>query len=305
MLFLYNSLSIHLLPNTKLKTTHMKSKSIIFITTIISALIILSCNDSNQNSEQMTRENKVIFLHHSTGQTLWRGNVSKIAWKLFKEGTFIKWLNDYNKTNKTNYLVDELAFPTKEAYGWRNQPLDYYYIWVKNGGDKPFMEQPTLEMLTKEYGLIIFKHCYPISAIEADTDSANIESEAKQLQNYKLQYLALKEKMKAFPDTKFMVWPGATHIKANTTEENAKRMKEWINWVKNEWDEKGDNIFIWDFYELETEGGLYLKDEYSLGSNDSHPSRDFAASLVPYFGKRIIDVLTGKGDETPATGKGN
>jgi len=278
-------------------------KSSCFLLIIFLGLSIISCNNSNQNPEEMTKENKVLFLHHSTGQTVWRGDVSKISWKLFKEGTFTKWLKNYNKKNKTNYVVEDMYFPKKEPYGWKNQPFDYYNIWVKHSGNEPFMEEPTLEMLTQKYGMIIFKHCYPISAIEADSDSADIDSEAKQLQNYKLQYQALKEKMKQFPDTKFMVWTGATHAKANTTEEQALRMKEWVNWVKNEWDEKGDNIFLWDFYELETEGGLYLKDEYALSPNDSHPSRSFAAGLVPYFGQRIINVLTGNGDNSSLTGK--
>ncbi len=269
----------------------------------LSAIILISCNDSNQNQEQMAKTNKVLFIHHSTGQTVLRGDVSKISWKIFKEGSFIRWLKAYNKKNKSNLIVDDLKFPKKEPYGWRNQPVDYYNIWVKHAGDKPYMEEPTLEMLTKEYGLIIFKHCYPVSAIEADSDIANIESEKKQIQHYKLQYDALKAKMKSFPDTKFMVWTGATHVKANTTEENAIRMKEWTNWVKNVWDEKGDNIFLWDFYELETQGGLYFKDEYSSSPGDSHPSQAFAASVVPYFGQRIIDVISGNGDSKPITGK--
>ncbi|HJX35934.1 MAG TPA: hypothetical protein VJ280_03145, partial [Dehalococcoidales bacterium] len=73
----------------------------------------------------------------------------------------------------------------------------------------------------------------PVSAIEADSDSANVESEKKQIQHYKLQYEALKTKMKSFPETKFLVWTGANHVKANISEENALRMKEWTNWVKN------------------------------------------------------------------------
>ncbi|MFN8255769.1 MAG: hypothetical protein U0W24_08790 [Bacteroidales bacterium] len=251
----------------------------------------------------MTKANKAIFLHHSTGQTVLRGDVSKVSWKIFKEGSFIKWLKAYNKKNNSDFVIDEMPFPKKEPYGWRNQPIDYYNIWVRNAGDKPFMEEPTLEMLTKEYGLIIFKHCYPVSSIEPDSDTANIESEKKQLQNYKLQYEALKAKMKSFPETKFLVWTGATHVKANTTEEQALRMKEWTEWVKNVWDEKGDNIFLWDFYELETEGGLYFKDEYASSPKDSHPSKPFAGSMAPLFGQRIIDVMTGKGDTGSLTGK--
>ncbi len=281
----------------------MKQNRIIIIATLFATFSIFSCNDFNQNNDQMAKENKVIFLHHSTGHTLWRGNASKFSWKLFKEGTLIKWWKNNNKKNKTKYYIEEQPFPKQEPYGWSNQPFDYYNIWVKNAGDKPYMEEPTLEMLTKKFGVIILKHCYPISEIDADKDSADVESQEKQLQHYKLQYKALKEKMKEFPDTKFIVWTGATHVKDNITEEQAKRMKEWVEWVKNEWDEKGDNIFLWDFYELETDGTLYLKDEYSYKTGDSHPSNDYAASLVPYFGKRIIDVIEGKGDETSLTGK--
>lgn len=280
----------------------MKLNNLFTLVAVISAIFLINCNNSNQNSTQMTKEKKAIFLHHSTGEGIWKGDVSKISWKLFKEGSFIKWLKNYNKENKTDFVVEERAFPKKVPYGWRNQPYDYYNIWVKNAGEQPFMEEATLEILSKEYGLIIFKHCYPVSAIEKDSDSADINSEKRQIQNYKLQYEALKEKMKSFPDTKFLLWTGATHVKGNTTEENAGRMREFVSWVKNEWDEKGDNIFLWDFYELETEGGLYLKDEYASSPTDSHPNKEFAGRLVPLFGQRIMDVLNGLGDEKPLTG---
>jgi hypothetical protein len=279
----------------------MKLRNLINVMAGLSAILLSSCDNSNQ--DQMTKANKAVFLHHSTGQSVLMGDVSRIWWKLFKEGSFIKWLKAYNEKNKSNFIVDEMLFPKKEPYGWRNQPVDYYNIWVKNAGEKPYMEEPTLEMLTKDYGLIIFKHCYPVSEIEADSDSANVESEKKQIQNYKLQYEALKTKMKSFPETKFLVWTGANHVKANISEENALRMKEWTNWVKNEWDEKGDNIFLWDFYELETEGGLYFKDEYAAAPGNSHPSEPFAVTMVPLFGQRIINVLSGNGDLKPITGK--
>ena len=61
----------------------------------------------------------------------------------------------------------------------------------------------------------------------------------------------------------------------------------------NKWDEKGDNIFIWDFYKYETEEGIYLLDEYAEGPSDSHPNRDFSARMAPLFCKFIIDVISG------------
>jgi len=80
-------------------------------------------------------------------------------------------------------------------------------------------------------------------------------------------------------------------------------MKEFTDWVKNDWNEKGDNIYLWDFYMLETEGGLYLKDEYAVDSKNSHPNISFAEKIIPLFGQRIVDVFAGKADDTDMTGK--
>ena len=68
--------------------------------------------------------------------------------------------------------------------------------------------------------------------------------------------------MRSFPDTTFIVWTGAALTEATTTPDEAQRTREFFDWVKAEWDEPGDNIFLWDFYELETEGGPYMKPEY-------------------------------------------
>ena len=96
------------------------------------------------------------------------------------------------KTITKTISIEEMAFPKASPYGWHNYPYDYYNIWVKNAGNEPFMEEPTLEILTKQYQVVIFKHCFPVSNIQPDQDSADINSDFKSLSNYKLQYLALK-----------------------------------------------------------------------------------------------------------------
>jgi hypothetical protein len=101
--------------------------------------------------------------------------------------------------------------------------------------------------------------------------------------------------MKQFPNKKFVLWTGAALTSSATTTEKAQRAQTFFNWVKNTWDEQGDNIFIWDFYSLETEGGLFMKDAYS-SSGDSHPNPAFSATVAPYISQRIIDVIEGRGD---------
>jgi hypothetical protein len=248
----------------------------------------------------MKNQIKIVFLHHSTGQAIWKGNASKYLTRLGFSGNLEKWFDNYNKLNGTHYLIEQQDFPKRKPYGWKNYPYDYYNIWVKNAGDKGYMEEPTLEMLSADYDVIIWKHCFPVGRIQPDS-IGDIDSEVKTLQNYKLQYLALKEKMHQFPNTKFIVWTGAALVESATTPEQAARAREFVNWVKRDWDEPGDNIFLWDFYELEVQGGLYLKPDYRCSPTDSHPNMEFSASAAKLFSKRIVDVVEGRGDSASLT----
>ena len=233
---------------------------------------------------------KIIFLHHSTGGVIWEGGVAD-------------WFGRQNATRKTRYQITAQDFPKASPYGWNNYPYDYWNIWVNNAGNAPFNDEPTLEILTKQYDVIVFKHCFPVSNIESGGGRGNVASAAKTLANYKLQYLALKKKLLQFPKTKFIVWTGAVNVRRQLNPGQAQRTKQFFDWVRSSWDEKGDNIFIWDFYQLETDGGLYLKDSNANGANDSHPSAGFARKVAPMFGQRVVDVIEGRGDTASIEGK--
>ena len=220
-----------------------------------------------------TGNERIIFLHHSTGGVVWDNGVPE-------------WFVAYNAANGTNYQIEDLGYP-----GGDNDPYDYWNVWVNHAGNEPYLGDDTLEILTQTYDVIAWKHCYPVSEIEADTGAPDIASEERRQENYRLQYEALKTKMRSFPAKTFIVWTGAVHVQGNISPEQATRMQSFTDWVRNVWDEPGDNIFIWDFYELETEGGLYLRDEYSAGESDSHPNAAFAGAVAPLFGQAIVDAI--------------
>lgn len=252
---------------------------------IFSILLLTACSE---NKEKMK---KVIFLHHSTGYSVWLGKTNNYVYKLTQKGDVQRFIYKYNRKNNTTYQINERFFPKKEPYGWNNYPFDYYNIWVKNAGDISFMEEQTLEILTKEFDVIIFKHCFPVSKIVEDTDSPDIDSPRKSIENYRMQYEALKSKMHEFPASKFIVWTPAVNTEKLMFEEEAVRTRQFRDWVINEWDEKGDNIFVWDFYEYETEGGLYLAGKNAVSPDNPHPNKDFSAKVAPLFGQFIIDVI--------------
>lgn len=242
------------------------------------------------NASAFAQEVNILFLHHSTGQVIWEGGVPDL-------------IDEYNEQNGTSYTIEAQDFPKDYPYGWSNYPYDYWNIWVNHAGNEPFMDEPTLEILTQDYQVIIWKHCFPVSDVEEDSGEADVSSDVKSIENYQLQYLALKEKMHEFPDTLFIVWTGAAQVRGATSQSQARRAQRFFTWVREEWDEPGDNIFIWDFRQLETEGGLYLKDRYAASSDDSHPNAEFAKRVAPLFVQRIVDVIEGRGDEGSLTGE--
>lgn len=247
-------------------------------------------DQSIDDQEPLDESVKGILLHHSTGAAIWDGGVSA-------------WFSDYNTRNGKMYSITEMAFPKNSPYGWNNYPYDYWNIWVNHEGYDPFIEEPTLEILTQDYNVIIWKHCYPVSSISPDTGNATVQSSDKRIENYKLQYQALRTKMRSFPETRFIVWTGAANAQGATSTIQATLARSFFQWVKNEWDEPGDNIYVWDFFELETGGGIFLRPEYASSSTDSHPNSTFSQTVAPLLCKRIVDVIQGRGDTGSITGQ--
>jgi hypothetical protein len=237
----------------------------------------------------LTKSAKVRFLHHSTGDRIMQGGVMNV-------------LSQYNSSHGTSYaLTEKPYFPKSSPYGWNNNPYDYWNMWVKHANDAAYYAkytEPTLEMLTKDYDLIIWKHCYPTSDINPDTGSARLDTDVRTIENYKLQYAALKEKMHQFPKTRFLVWTPAALVASATTAEKGERTNVFTKWVIEQWDEPGDNIFVWDFRTLETGGGPFLLPANAVGPSDSHPNPTFGAKTAPVFVQRIADVIEGRGDST-------
>jgi hypothetical protein len=233
---------------------------------------------------------RVIFLHHSTGGVIWGGGVPE-------------WVADYNTANGTDYSIVDQEFPKDAPYGWNNYPYDYWNIWVQNAGSELYMEEPTLEILAPQYDVIVWKHCFPVSEVEEDTGTPDVASDRKSQENYVLQYDALRDKMREFPDTRFIVWTGSALVEASTNADEAGRARAFADWVKQTWDEPGDNIFVWDFRQLETGGGLYLLAENAAAADDSHPNGTFATATAPLFGQRVVDVIEGRGDTGSLTGE--
>jgi len=280
-----------------------KNKIIGVVKAIVLSLMVLFSSCSNDGYKDKIKEDSVnvLFLHHSTGNNIFKGDMPD------NKPAVQSWFENYNIQGEPKVNFFETYFPKSKVlryipgYGWNNYPYDYYNIWVKHGDESSYKYEPTLKTLTPLWDVIIFKHCFPASAIIED-GKPDVDSDVKTLANYKLQYEALKKKIHEYPDTKLILWTGAALNEQKTNPEKAKRARDFFTWVKNEWDEPGDNIYVWDFYELETEGSLYLKEEYAASPRNAHPNEMFSAKVAPLFCQRVVDVIKNNGEKTDLRG---
>lgn len=250
-------------------------------------LLLGSCGSEKNETMQ-----SIVFLHHSTGRAVLRGGTSPLWYRLTGKGDVYNFLVRYNRKYRTDFAVQAKDYPGEAGYGGYNYPYDYYNIWVKHAGELPYKGQETLELLTRQFDVVVFKHCFPVGMMLEDTGQPSADDPEKRLENYQMQYNALKQKMHSFPKTVFVVWTPPALLKEATSEEQALRLRDFYLWMVREWDEEGDNIFLWDFYALETEGSLYLKPEYAVGLGDSHPNRAFAARMAPLFASFVVDCAS-------------
>jgi hypothetical protein len=233
-----------------------------------------------------------IFLHHSTG-----GNV-------YAEGNVASYISNYNSLHGTSLSLTERAYPNT-PWPWANYPYDYWKLWIGGSCNSTDPNIECLATIAADYKLVIFKHCFPGAGIEADLGTPDVSSDRKSLENYKLQYRALRALMDSYPTTKFMVWTLTPLHRLATSADEASRASQFVNWVKNSWlTEDGNehpNIIVFDFFSLIAElspdpdsGQQYcLKYKYegSHTGSDSHPNTAANQYVGPIFAQAVIDEL--------------
>ncbi|WP_291751494.1 hypothetical protein [Cellulomonas sp. 73-92] len=230
----------------------------------------------------------VLYLHHSTGLAVWDGGVPRLVERR-------------NAAEGTDLQVVERAFPHR-PYPWDNNPYDYWNAWVNHSGDRRVQGQATLEDLVGAYDVIVWKDCFLAGDMVPDDGRPDVTSPVRTPANYRLQYLALRDAMHRFPGTRFVVWTLPPKVATDTDPATAELARQFASWVREEWDQPGDNVFLWDYRAIAAPDDLYLPAAWAVGERDSHPGTELSQRAAALFVQRLVDVAAGRGDRTPATG---
>jgi len=246
-------------------------------------------------------DENIVFLHHSIGGNLYN----------YPNNGIEQYFVEHNVFENTSYSIDEWEYPGERdytPYPWNNYPWDYWNLWINpntpcnsdvcSGEGYRCME--CIDPIINQYDVVVLKHCYAGSDILENTGNANVMFSTKSIENYELQYAALRDLFDSYPNTLFIVFTLPPRDKDSTSADigNAARATQFSEWTKNNWLNNGNphnNIVVFDIREYLVEKDSdsdyfnFLKEEYVNVAGDSHPN-DRANNFVgPIFGEFLIN----------------
>ena len=191
---------------------------------------------------------KLIFIHHSTGENLLRDDYGGLGRALGQNNYFV---SDTNYGWGPDSIGDRTDIPNwTEWFASDATPRYMSALFNESGQNADYTR--TLDDPGGENEIIVFKSCFPNSALEGSpNDSPGSYEElsvsgAKYVYNTILQYFATR------PDKLFIVIT-APPLSDGTYAENARAFN---NWLLNDWLRENNytlnNVAVFDFYNVLT-----------------------------------------------------
>lgn len=226
-------------------------RGVICLAIICALSIFFSFNRPSLAADQPGVNKKVFFVHHSTGQIYWDGTATcgGLGAALTKHGY------------------------TGNAPWWdgNTDPQDFTTLFSDAGSWEIFGDSD----------IIIFKSCYPASAI----------SSADVLEQYKAWYRELYDIYQAHPNVLFVPLSTPPLPQDMTNSEEAARALEFEQWLVGDYktEYSGNNLAPFALHTLLSNQTGFLKKKYVADPYDGHPK----AKTGPVVGKAIRKFLDG------------
>ncbi|MBN2183819.1 MAG: hypothetical protein JW746_00675 [Candidatus Krumholzibacteriota bacterium] len=214
--------------------------------------------DPGKPSQRLT----MIWHHHSTGQAILDGGLSDAL----KKNNIECYSMYYDQAEVDGYVIGDHSDPQDFP---RNFNTPEYFETIKSwglSGDK------------QQHDIVMFKSCFPASNINSDA----------MLDQYKEYYNSLLNTFKNNPEILFIAMSTPPLVKAATTQENAKRARQWAKWITEEYAQGIPNVKVFDLFNSLAiiEGNPNentLVPQFAESKTDSHPAAAGAKAVTRMF----------------------
>ena len=251
-----------------------------------------SPNSQTDNSSPPDKIVKLIFIHHSTGENWLTDGYGNLGRTLGENNYFV---SDTNYGWGPDSIGDRTDIPNwPDWFASDNTPTYMNALFIENEQHASYTR--TLSDPGGENGIIMFKSCFPNSALEGnpnDPPGTNAElsvSGAKFVYNTILRYFATR------PDKLFVVIT-APPLSDSTYANNARAFNQWL---VNDWLRENNytlnNVAVFDFYNILTDSAAHHRFsngqvEHTIGgkntlhypSSDDHPSVEGSRKATEEF----------------------
>lgn len=261
----------------------------ILLVTIAANPVPLQAGDNPNPPEETV---KLIFIHHSTGENWITDGYGNLGRTLDQNNYFV---SDTNYGWGPDGIGDRTDIPNwPEWFASENTPRYMDALFNESGQHSSYTR--TRSDPGGENEIIMFKSCFPNSALEGNPDDPPDPEgwlsvgHVKYVYNEILQYFATR------PD-KFFVVITAPPLSDATYAENARAFNQWLlnDWLREN-DYRLNNVFVFDFYNVLTSPDAHHRYtngqiEHILGgqntlyypSGDDHPSEQGSQKATEEF----------------------
>ncbi|MBI5841811.1 MAG: hypothetical protein HZB19_17115 [Chloroflexi bacterium] len=266
--------------------------SILPVLLLISASPKPSSNFQADNPGPPDEAVKLVFIHHSTGENWLMDDYGDLGKTLDQNNYFV---SDTNYGWGPDAIGDRTDIPNwTEWFASDNTPT--YMDALFNENEQHASYTRSLSDPGGENQIIVFKSCFPNSALEGNpNDSPDTEGwlsvgHAKYVYNEILQYFGAR------PDKLFVVVT-APPLSDPTYADNARAFNEWLvnDWLREN-NYAGNNVAVFDFYNVLTDPNAHhrvnngqighiigTRNTLYYPSGDDHPSEQGSRKATEEF----------------------
>lgn len=221
---------------------------------LFSATSVLACVCEREAAATPGADKNVFFVHHSTGEIYWDGTINK--------GGMKKKLKKHGYDN-----------PRAPWWDGDTDPKDLPDLIA----DKDSWE------IFDDADIIIFKSCYPASAIGSK----------KKYKNYKKYYREMYDTFEAYPDVMFVPMSTPPLPKKMTNKKEARYAIKFDKWLANKYldNYSGNNLAPFQLHKLLDNKNGYLKSKYVVDPYDGHPANTSGVAVGKAIWKHLDNAL--------------